>query len=884
MSSGGDGRYRGWIPGQASGTVIQFYVEAEDTLGATATFPAAGADSRALVKVADGQGTDKPLHSFRLVMLQADITHLHDSYNALSNERIGATVVYGGEIYYDAGTRLKGSFVGRDAARVGFNIQFNPDRLFMGVHEGVAIDRSTHATLGVDEILVKHVAGAAGDIPSMYDDLVYFIGARQQDTQVASIRLAGFNDVYLDSQFNNGSDGTMYEYEVLRWATTTADGNVESLKRAGGLDDPNGFLSVDFQNFGSDKEDYRWNSLIVNNRTRDDYSQIMAFNQAFALSGEPFLEAMDVLIDVDEWLRTLAFQSLAGPTDCYYTGGVPHNFRLYVRPEDGKILYMPWDWDSAFTRATNGSLVGGGNIARLVNTPKHLRSYYGNLLDIIQTSFNADYMDRWTDHYGELAGQNFDGRLSYIQQRGDYVLSQLPAAFDFVLNDPGPIDVGESAYATLQGRAWIDVFEIRVAGGDSSLRGRLANGSANRLGRRMAAYVARGIRRHPYTIEALDRYGNIIASQTVEITSSLSTRPLEDYLRIDELMYHPADATPAEQTAGFGQEDFEYIELINTSQTQTLDLGGSRFVDGIEYVFPAGTMLSPGERIVVASNPAAMALRYDTTGMSLVGPFDAGRLANDGETICMTDAVGNLIERFAYGDAGSDWPAAADGDGPSLQRTSSGGRCEFCLSRGTPATSRSVRRACPPRRRCWRGSFFTAVRPGAINPRRSSRCCRAGLATPANISNFSGGINGLLIDLAHLPEDATLSLDDLLFRVGDDSQLDDWQTAAPPLGLTRLAGQGVGGTDRYEIVWTDGDIVDQWLEITIDAARIGLPTGRRFLFRQLRRRRGQRSVAGDGQCGRPGGDPQSSARSRTIRRRSTIGTTSTATRGSTRSI
>src|SRR2546430_7865997 len=32
------------------------------------------------------------------------------------------------EVYYDCGVRLKGSFVGRNAARVGFHLEFNKDR------------------------------------------------------------------------------------------------------------------------------------------------------------------------------------------------------------------------------------------------------------------------------------------------------------------------------------------------------------------------------------------------------------------------------------------------------------------------------------------------------------------------------------------------------------------------------------------------------------------------------------------------------------------------------------------------------------------------------------------------------------------------------------
>jgi hypothetical protein len=54
MTSQGSGKYTGTIPGQPAGTLVQFYVEGQDTLGAVSTFPAAGANSRAMFKVNDG--------------------------------------------------------------------------------------------------------------------------------------------------------------------------------------------------------------------------------------------------------------------------------------------------------------------------------------------------------------------------------------------------------------------------------------------------------------------------------------------------------------------------------------------------------------------------------------------------------------------------------------------------------------------------------------------------------------------------------------------------------------------------------------------------------------------------------------------------------------
>lgn len=105
-------------------------------------------------------------------------------------------------------------------------------------------------------------------------------------------------------------------------------------------------------------------------------------------------------------LEAQAYQTLVGPRDCTYTGGVDHNFRLYSAP-DGKVRYLPWDWDSAFQHSTSALLVGGGNWSKLVTRPANLRVYHGHLKDIIEKAFNTSYIGSWTTHYGALGGTEF---------------------------------------------------------------------------------------------------------------------------------------------------------------------------------------------------------------------------------------------------------------------------------------------------------------------------------------------------------------------------------------------------------------------------------------------------------------------------------------------
>jgi hypothetical protein len=134
--------------------------------------------------------------------------------------------------------------------------------------------------------------------------------------------------------------------------------------------------------------------------------------------------------------------------------------------------------------------------------------------------------------------------------------------------------------------------------------------------------------------------------------------------------YHPADPSPAEIAAGFtASNNFEYIELLNIGAT-AVDLTGAAFTAGVGFEFtpslsPSILRLAPGERVVIAENPAAFAMRYGTSaGLKLAGPY-SGNLTNSGELLTLADRNGAVIKSFTYSDE-EPWPVDADGAGYSL--------------------------------------------------------------------------------------------------------------------------------------------------------------------------------------------------------------------------
>ncbi len=127
------------------------------------------------------------------------------------------------------------------------------------------------------------------------------------------------------------------------------------------------------------------------------------------------------------------------------------------------------------------------------------------------------------------------------------------------------------------------------------------------------------------------------------------------YLVVTEVMYHPADP----------DGDAEFIELMNTSDSVTLDLDGVRFSGGIDFTFASGTTLAPGARILVVFDQGAFEAVHGT-GANIAGQFANGtRLGNGGDKILLDDASGSTILEFTYGDL-PPWPTGPDGGGFSL--------------------------------------------------------------------------------------------------------------------------------------------------------------------------------------------------------------------------
>ncbi len=154
------------------------------------------------------------------------------------------------------------------------------------------------------------------------------------------------------------------------------------------------------------------------------------------------------------------------------------------------------------------------------------------------------------------------------------------------------------------------------------------------------------------TLELLDHNG--LSNNSISYEGSPSPAQLQ--LAITKIHYHP-------ENNGLS----EFIEVMNVSNDQSLDLTDIRFTSGISFNFSNGSIksLGTGERALIIRDLKAFEESFGTE-LPIAGTFEEGTaLSNGGETIKLEDRENGSISEFKYNDK-SPWPESADGNGKAL--------------------------------------------------------------------------------------------------------------------------------------------------------------------------------------------------------------------------
>ncbi len=110
-----------------------------------------------------------------------------------------------------------------------------------------------------------------------------------------------------------------------------------------------------------------------------------------------------------------------------------------------------------------------------------------------------------------------------------------------------------------------------------------------------------------------------------------------------------------------GTDSLEFIELYNNG-TQSVDLAGFAFTQGIEYTFPAMN-IAPQTYLMIGKSASLLKQTYGVTALQ----WNAGSaLSNGGEAVVLKDDFGFTVDSVHFLPS-LPWDTMANGKGPSLE-------------------------------------------------------------------------------------------------------------------------------------------------------------------------------------------------------------------------
>jgi len=99
------------------------------------------------------------------------------------------------------------------------------------------------------------------------------------------------------------------------------------------------------------------------------------------------------------------------------------------------------------------------------------------------------------------------------------------------------------------------------------------------------------------------------------------------------------------------QQNIEFIELYN-NDAAPVDLTGWHLTKGISYEFPAGTIMNPGDYLVICADPTVCQSEFGITGV--LGPYSGG-LSGKGDEIILRDNFFKIHDKVDY-EGWKEWP------------------------------------------------------------------------------------------------------------------------------------------------------------------------------------------------------------------------------------
>ncbi|MBL9174171.1 MAG: lamin tail domain-containing protein [Verrucomicrobiales bacterium] len=655
----GDGLYSGTLPGRASGAVVAFRVEATDGAAApgNSKYPADHPAHECLIRWGDAVpfGTFGHYH----LWTSAATRNARNASSPLNNLFRDSTFVYGNSrVIYGAGFKDKGSpFKG-------------------GAGDWYVALPEDQPLLGAGELVLASTGNNGSDTTNLREQVCFSIaralGAGYLHRRYIRLYVDGgqFRDIMEDSEEPNGdyasrffSEGDHPElYKIEDWFEFQDDGtsfgNVDAtLER---FTTPPGVSGAPLK---PARYRWSWRKRAIGD-SANNFTNLLRLVEAANAPASSYPASVLESVDVDQWMRTFAFERIVGNWDSY---GMGRGKNMYAYRRDGlRWKLFPWDVDFALDGGGNGptdSLWGAGDpaINRMFDDFTIRRRLWQAYLDAVNGPLLPEQVAAQVTSRAEALRNNGvptsdnTGARTYLEVRRQTILNAIKAndvpALEITSNGGRDVVTGAPS-VVLTGKAPLALAGLAVNGVPYPVQW------TGYTTWRMTVPLSQ--QTNQLQITGVDRFGSPLSgySDTVQVISTGLIPKVEDFVALNEIQYDPL----APNTS--------FVELANTSTSTPFDLSEFR-LDGVGYTFPSGSILAAGGYWVLARDRAAFASAYGPS-IPVFGVFP-GSLDNDGERLSLVkpDPSGGtnetLVDVVRYGNR-YPWPTNAAGRGPSLQK------------------------------------------------------------------------------------------------------------------------------------------------------------------------------------------------------------------------
>ena len=384
--------------------------------------------------------------------------------------------------------------------------------------------------------------------------------------------------------------------------------------------------------------------------------------------------------DVSEWvemrsmLTMAAIEAFIANTDGLFTKSASNQGKNsfladWLPSLKAQRTYLPWDLDGGFANTSWDIFAGGsGQQAQRRYQTLILQHYwfgemyrhvFTELLDgpLSSAAMNA-WLDQWVATVGPALAEDPNADQSQVASLRNYIAARIPnvrTQIGTIIQPPmfapgaGEIAGGFSFSLTHANTTGASTLHYTTNGTDPRAYGGGVGASAVAYSGPVAlAQGAHILARVRNVNGATTRWSNL-REATFNVAGALAA------LKLTEIHYKPLAAAPFEDA-----DEFEFLEFKNTGAS-ALNLSNCA-LDGVDFIFPRGTVVAPGAFVVVVANPAAFEARYPA--VPYLGVYWKN-LSNSGEKLRLLNSDGSTIVSCEYANT-PPWPLGPDATGRSL--------------------------------------------------------------------------------------------------------------------------------------------------------------------------------------------------------------------------